>query len=187
MAVILNIQEGHVVPIELLLCDGAIDQYPQAKVYNQASSLLITINLTHDHQGNYSGTPYNMPNTDYLKIIFTVFKNVGHTIENEVYERAIDIFYKILPDEFKATGFAVPNEYDTVLTNIKDKTDTLDWTDIDFINDIEGGKWNITEKGGGTMIFYKADNITEVARFALYDINGQRTSKQEDAVRRDRI
>jgi len=36
--------------------------------------------------------------------------------------------------------------------------------DVDFIKQIEGGKWDIV---GSEMIFYKEDNTTEIARFAL--------------------
>lgn len=41
---------------------------------------------------------------------------------------------------------------------------------LDFIKEIEGGKWEIS---GGQMVFYKDDNITEIARFDLtYDGDG---------------
>lgn len=43
-------------------------------------------------------------------------------------------------------------------------------SDTGFVKDIEGGKWEIS---GGQMIFYKADNVTEVARFDItYDAEG---------------
>jgi hypothetical protein len=35
-----------------------------------------------------------------------------------------------------------------------------------FLVDIQGGKWQII---GNQMIFYEADNVTEVARFNLFD------------------
>jgi len=41
--------------------------------------------------------------------------------------------------------------------------------DVDFIKDIEGGRWRIHDK---QMIFYASDNITEVARFNLFDKTG---------------
>ena len=40
---------------------------------------------------------------------------------------------------------------------------------VAFIRNIEGGKWRIV---GNQMIFYKADNATEVARFNLYNAAG---------------
>jgi len=42
-------------------------------------------------------------------------------------------------------------------------------TDITFLKDIEGGRWRMT---ANQMIFYKSDNITEVARFDLKDLTG---------------
>ena len=44
-----------------------------------------------------------------------------------------------------------------------------------FIRDIEGGRWKI-DTGTSQMIFYKADNVTEVARFNLFDSAGQPAS-----------
>lgn len=40
---------------------------------------------------------------------------------------------------------------------------------VDNIYDIEEGRWHIV---GNQMIFYKTDNVTEVARFNLFDENG---------------
>lgn len=43
-------------------------------------------------------------------------------------------------------------------------------SDTEFIKHIEGGKWEIV---GSQMVFYKADNVTEIARFDLsYDGSG---------------
>jgi hypothetical protein len=39
----------------------------------------------------------------------------------------------------------------------------------DFLSHIEGGKWKIE---GNQMIFYKSDNLTEVARFNLFNAAG---------------
>lgn len=45
---------------------------------------------------------------------------------------------------------------------------------IDSIYDISYGRWKI-DKNTNQMIFFKADNATEVARFDLYDDNGSPT------------
>lgn len=42
----------------------------------------------------------------------------------------------------------------------------------DFISDIEGGRWVIKNN---QQIFYGPDNVTEVARFNLLDVNGNPT------------
>lgn len=55
-------------------------------------------------------------------------------------------------------------------TSIESKVDTVIGTlsvidtKIDFIKDIEGGRWH---RVGSQMIFYKEDNTTEIARFNL--------------------
>ena len=49
------------------------------------------------------------------------------------------------------------------LTNIDDNVLSI-LSDTGFIKDINGGKWEIS---ADEMIFYKDDNITEVARFTI--------------------
>lgn len=44
--------------------------------------------------------------------------------------------------------------------------------DIAFIKDMEGGMWQI-DRVAKQMVFYKSDNITEIARFDLFDMNGK--------------
>lgn len=53
---------------------------------------------------------------------------------------------------------------------------------VEFIRDIEGGRWKID---GNQMIFYKEDNVTEIARFNLYDTQGQPT--ETDVFERERV
>lgn len=98
----MNIQVGDTVPIELQIADGATNQYPRALVYSEASALLITIDLAHDNQGNYSGNTYVMPNNEFVKVVYIVYSDSGHTTLNTDYERDLEIFYRLLPDEFKA-------------------------------------------------------------------------------------
>jgi len=75
----------------------------------------------------------------------------------------------------------------------QDKTDIINgvWNhttgqtvalDVEFIKNIEGGKWEIISN---QMIFYKADNTTEVARFDLFDLTG--TPTNTDAYKRTRV
>jgi hypothetical protein len=47
---------------------------------------------------------------------------------------------------------------------------------IDFLRDIEGGRWKI-DTTLNQMIFYKEDNVTEVTRFDLFDADGVPTSE----------
>jgi len=63
------------------------------------------------------------------------------------------------------------------LENSTDIADTIfarnEWTsamaDLSLIRDIEAGKWEIINN---QMVFYKQDNVTEVARFNLFDASG---------------
>ena len=57
--------------------------------------------------------------------------------------------------------------------------------DVEFIKQIEGGRWVIDETAM-QMIFYDSDNVTEVARFDLLDINGAPTGTPADAYERTR-
>lgn len=50
------------------------------------------------------------------------------------------------------------------------------------LTDEIGGKWEIT---GNQMIFYKADNITEIMRFNLYDVGGNPT--MTNVYKRERV
>jgi hypothetical protein len=78
---------------------------------------------------------------------------------NQVSVRASNSAGLVNPDIGKAVW-----EYSSAITLL---------SNIEFIKDIEGGKWEIIND---QMIFYKADNVTEVARFDLKDIAGNATS-----------
>jgi len=54
--------------------------------------------------------------------------------------------------------------------------------DVDMIRNIEGGKWEIINN---QMVFYKADNTTEIARFNLFDNAGNPT--QSNVFKRERV
>lgn len=55
-----------------------------------------------------------------------------------------------------------------------------------FMADIEGGRWKI-DTGVDQMIFYKADNVSEVARFNLLDEAGNSTSDPSRIAERVRV
>lgn len=54
--------------------------------------------------------------------------------------------------------------------NIKQKTDSINWSDIAFIKAIQGGQWKVKNN---QMIFYDEDNGTEIARFNLFNAEGE--------------
>lgn len=45
--------------------------------------------------------------------------------------------------------------------------------DLEFVRQIEGGRWRIINN---QMIFYEDDNVTEIARFNLFDQGGSPSS-----------
>jgi len=67
-------------------------------------------------------------------------------------------------------------EYDAVIAAIQ--------TDVTFMKDIEGGKWEI-DTVNNQMVFYKSDNVTEVARFNLFNSAGVAAS--ENIFKRERV
>jgi len=55
---------------------------------------------------------------------------------------------------------------------------------MNFMNNIEGGRWDIQ---GTQMVFYKSDNVTEIARFNLYDSAGNPTTDPSQVYERRRV
>lgn len=70
---------------------------------------------------------------------------------------------------------------DSALSQIKTKMEE-EGSNLDFIKNIEGGKWHIT---GNQMIFTKSDNVTEICRFNLFDSLGN--PAETNVFRRDRV
>jgi hypothetical protein len=47
--------------------------------------------------------------------------------------------------------------------------------DVDFLVDVEGGGWEI-DSANNQWVYYKSDNTTEIARFDLFDPDGNPNS-----------
>ncbi len=110
------LEVGDTVPVILQIADGNAGLYPQAEIRDDAANLLVTLDLSHQAEGLYvPAAPYSMPDEIFIKITYIVYTDAGHTTESDVYLRDIDVFCSINPVDYKATGFAVPNEYDAVL------------------------------------------------------------------------
>jgi len=131
----IRLEINDIVPIVLQIEDGATDQYPQAVIYDDNDNLLTTLNLSHKNNGLYApSSQYTMPDEDYISVTYIVYSDSGHTTESAVYLRDVDIFEKVVPDNYKATGFAVPNEYDTELAAIQADLDNPDQYKADVTN-----------------------------------------------------
>ena len=70
------------------------------------------------------------------------------------------------PDQYKADVSALALE--ATVTAIKASTDTINWADVTFIKEIEGGRWKI-DTDEKQMVFYNEAGDVEIARFQLYD------------------
>jgi hypothetical protein len=81
----------------------------------------------------------------------------------------------------ESTGVADVN-YDHTLYSVTEVTRTIDWTDVEFVKAIEGGRWKIINN---QMIFYDEDNSTEIARFNLFDALG--VPAEESVMERQRV
>jgi hypothetical protein len=125
MAGLTIVEEGDGIPIVLQLADGNTGLYPQAVITADSGDLLDTINLTHVTEGLYQ-TVFTMTDDPYINATFIVYTDAGHTIESTIYQRDVDTFLLIIPSEYKATGFAVPNEYDLALAEIQSDLDDPD-------------------------------------------------------------
>jgi len=68
---------------------------------------------------------------------------------------------------FSTTTKDIIVNQDTVAEEVwSDTLATALLEDVEFIKDVEGGRWKILNN---QLIFYKEDNITEIAKFNLFD------------------
>jgi len=158
MAGLILVEEGDGIPIVLQIADGNTGLFPQAKIRSDAGDDLGTVSLSHIANGLYQ-TIFTMTDDPYISATYIVYTDAGHTVESDIYCRDVDTFLLIMPSEYKADVSALETKIDSVISTLA----SMD-TDLDFVKSIEGGKWQLT---GTQMIFYKSDNITEVARFDI--------------------
>lgn len=65
-------------PLRFLAGDGSAALFPQALIYNEANTLLATVNLTHVAGGLYSGS-YTPSALGYFAAAYTAYTDNGHT------------------------------------------------------------------------------------------------------------
>jgi len=156
--------------------------FPRAKVYNSAGVLQATVSLSHVADGVYSGTWAGSASTGEYKVEYAIFKDNGFTtLSTPSYNFVVE---DILLTESINTIKTNVDTVDTVVDAVKLKTDTIDWTDVTFIKDVEGGMWHRT----GTQIkMYKSDNVTLVATFDLKKSDGIAAGESDDVYKRVRV
>jgi hypothetical protein len=90
---LLKCEPGDTIDLSVALYDGAEDQYPQAKIYDTAGTLVSTVNLSHSANGLYQGTYTPDGTYKYLAVHYIIYSNSGHTTENTQYSRTTDRIY----------------------------------------------------------------------------------------------
>jgi len=120
---------------------------------------------------------FGQAKTDITSVSVRVYHRVAGNIVEDLVPTAMAGSGSLWYYSYDST--LVEGEYVIEYTIIDDVPDTYIQTellevgyledDITFIKDIESGKWEIKSN---QMIFFKTDGITEVARFNLFDSNG---------------
>jgi len=170
----------------------------------EIDNINITSDTGYETSGYYESTAYqpeNNTNGVYLdSITFDVVilsgttikievRNINNTLEDGYVEYNSGDDIQLCGDiiQFKAT-FTTTGRYTSRLNYVYIVFHTLIGVmrsideNSEFIKDIEGGKWEIINN---QMIFYKSDNTTEVARFNLFDKNGN--PSEIDLYKRERV
>jgi hypothetical protein len=85
------------------------------------------VDLVHKDIGYYApASGINMPDKSFIKATYVVYTDAGHTTESTVYQYDLDVFYKIDPDQYKATDFSAAGEYTATLSGIQADLDNPD-------------------------------------------------------------
>lgn len=124
--------------------------------------------------------------------------NGGATTSVDLISGVLTLSETVLSGDFNVRGVGILNDNSTGIANInssglinKDVVSQSVWEhsianklsdDINFIKDVTGGKWEIINN---QMIFYKDDNVTEVARLNLFNSAG--TPTMENVMSRERV
>lgn len=132
---------GDTLPIFLQIIDGNTTQYPQVVVLDNDDTVLTTLDLAHVADGMYKpAVPYIMPDEIFITCFYKIYSDVAHTEVSQNYVGDVDAFIKNEydpqleaiqadldnPDQYKATGFSIPDEYSARLTAIQLDLDTPD-------------------------------------------------------------
>lgn len=87
---------GETIPLTLVLEDGNAGVFPEAKVHDEAGTLVATIHLTHVAGGLYRST-FIVPSAEKFSVLYTVFIDALRTVPSIVYGRAKDVIIADVP------------------------------------------------------------------------------------------
>lgn len=81
---------GNPIPIVMVLEDGNVLQYPQARIYaSGAVAPTVVLDLDHKELGRYEAE-FTPSVADVYSAVFIVYSDASHTIENIVYTREVE-------------------------------------------------------------------------------------------------
>lgn len=81
---------GNSIPIVMILEDGNVLQYPQARIYaSGATTPLAVLDMDHKELGRYEAE-FTPSIADVYSAVFIVYSDAIHTIENIVYTREVE-------------------------------------------------------------------------------------------------
>lgn len=146
------------VTISVKLSDGDSGLYPQAHIIHDGV-VVNTVDLAPvaGVNGVYTGVWGGGALGEYI-IDYTIYEDASHTIISSDYDQG--------------------GEQLLVIESLNELYDY-----VEFVHDIEGGRWH---RVGNEMIFYKDDNVTEVARFTLRKSDGDVADEEDDVYERER-
>lgn len=93
-------RSGQIVSLGLVLADGAINRFPQARIFDAIGTPtpLAVLNMAHIADGFYR-VGYIVPTDDLFHVHFTVYDDVAHTTVSNRYARADEIIQANLPED----------------------------------------------------------------------------------------
>jgi hypothetical protein len=161
--------------------DGANTVVPDntsiAAIKAKTDNLPASPAATGEYDARMSAIQTDLDNTDQYKADVSglaVDSNIETHVTNSLNAYDAPTRAEVTSDKNEIITEVNQNEtkIDSITTTLSSIT-----TDITFIKGIEGGKWELTPDGT-QMIFYKADNVTEIARFNITrDANNNPTAR----------
>lgn len=180
---------GVPVPITLNLEDGAVNQYPRARVYSNGT-LITTVDLGHVAEGRYSGTwvPPGVAALTY-DVLYIVYSNAIRTIESVTYAREMEKWQPVtifdvggIPalaaaavwDELLAahTGAGSAGEFLARLTAARASSIDDTHTRVLLLEKIFRNRLELADGDTGNWILYDDDSVTPLLTFNVRDKAG---------------
>lgn len=143
---------------------------PIVRIINAATGVLIR---------QTSMAEYGAMNGSYFYDFIDYDPAITYLIRSDAGISTVDYRYQFASGQNEAN--IITQILNASMASISPADETLGGM-IKFIAGIEGGKW---EMKNNQMIFYDKDNVTEIARFNVFNISG--TPSMQDVMKRERV